>query len=123
MHFLLGPEIQWLLFYLVVTLTIKPIVTQPKAVDYFMQTCWFWVPLFVLLSFALWWFPMVEKDWLLLRVWVAGILGGHFVLEKTISMNQTQNSGTGMGYLAGMLFLIVFLIGGSVVLAVKAFLG
>jgi hypothetical protein len=58
-----------------------------------------------------------------LRVWVAGILGGHFVLEKTISLNQLPNSGTGMGYLAGMIFLIVFLIGGSVVLTVKAFLG
>ncbi len=122
MRLLAGPEILWLFYYLTATLLVKTKLSKTKAVENFIQTCWFWVPILSLLSFTLWWFPSVEKDWLLLRVWVAGILGGHFVLEKLINSLPTQNSGTGMGYLAGILFLIIFLIGGSIVIALKIYL-
>jgi len=120
-HFqiLVGPEALWLLYYLVATLMVKTKGSQTKTKAYIIQTCWFWIPLLSLFSFSLWWFPSVEKEWLLLRVWLAGLLGGHFTLEKIMNASPTQNSGTGMGYLAGMIFLIFFLICGSLVISIS----
>jgi len=60
-----------------------------------------------------------RKNWLLLRVWIAGILGGHYVLEKGLEAYSTQGPGIGMGWLVGMMFLFVLLVAGSVFVAVK----
>lgn len=122
MRLLVGPEAFWLLCYLAATLVVGNKTVHSKTIEQFIQTCWFSVPLLVLLTFALWWVPVVEKDWLLMRVWVAGLLGGHFTLLKIINASAVQNSGTGMGYLAGMIFLIVFLIAGSIIVAFKVYL-
>jgi len=119
MQYFTGPEILWLLFYLAVSIIVKTKVPQTKSVEHFIQTCWFWVPLFALLSFAFWWFPPIEKDWLLLRIWVSGLVGGYFTLAKLISASQTQNSGSGMGYFAGMIFMLT---AGSIIIALKIYL-
>ncbi|MEZ4960716.1 MAG: hypothetical protein R2830_12920 [Saprospiraceae bacterium] len=118
MRYLLGPEIFWLLVYGGANLLAKANVPPTKPVDDFVENCWFLVPLLALLTFALWWVPQVEKNWLLLRVWIACILGGHYALEKAMSAYSTQGPGIGMGYLAGMLLLIMILIAGTVVVIV-----
>ena len=122
MRYLIGPEVLWLVYYGAATLLVRFGNPHSKPLSYFIQTSWFWIPVLALPLFSLWWFPEVNKDWLLLRVWVASILGGHYTLYKIINASPIQNSGTGMGYLAGMIFLIVFLMAGSIGMALKQYL-
>lgn len=119
MRYIIGPELLWLLIYGVANLIAKANMPPTKSMDDFIEKCWFYVPLLVLLCFALWWLPMVEKNWLLLRVWVVSILAGHFVLEKIMGAYSTQGPGIGMAYLAGMLILFILLIIGSVFVKIK----
>lgn len=113
-HFLPGPELFWLLIYIAAIFIARANVPPQKALEQFLDTCWFWVPFMALLSFSIWWCPLVEKDWLMLRIWLSGLLGGHFTLEKLIKALSTQGPGTGMGYLAGMIFNFLILMAGSI---------
>lgn len=86
-----------------------------KWIDY----AYFYLPLCSILIFSLWWFPMVEKNWLLIRVWLSGIIGCHFVLERVFKEYSIQGSGIGMAYIAGMLFEFIFLFIGSVFIKLR----
>ncbi len=119
MRYLIGPELLWLIFYSAASLVAKANVPPTKAMDDFIEKCWFYMPLLVLATFALWWVPVVEKNWLLLRVWVVGIIGGHLVLEKVMKAYSSQGPGIGMGYLAGIMLLFLLLVVGSIVVKIK----
>ena len=115
MRYLLGPELFWLLLYIGAVLLGKANVPPSKEIDNIIEYLWFWIPAASLVVFGLWWIPSVEKNWLLLRVWIFGLLGGHFVLEKALSAYSNQGPGIGMGYMAGIMFVFVFLVVGTIV--------
>lgn len=119
MRYLIGPELLWLLAFGAAKMIAKANVPPSKAVDSFIDKSWFYVPLLVLFCFAIGCLPVVEKRWLLLRVWVACIVGGHFVLEKTMGAYSTQGPGAGMGYLVGMILVFVLLVAGSIFVLIK----
>ncbi len=119
MRFLLGPELFWLLLYFAAVFVGKMNTPPNHAIDSFIDTSWFYIPAFSLLVFGLWWIPAVEKDWLLLRVWIVGIVGGHFVLEKTFSSYSVQGPGSGMGYLVAMILEFVVLVLGSIIVKIR----
>jgi hypothetical protein len=60
-----------------------------------------------------------RKNWLLLRVWIFGLVRGHFVAEKTISAYGNQGPGSGMGYLAAMIFVFFWLLVGTVFIKIR----
>jgi hypothetical protein len=115
----MGPELFWLIFYLVVTVLAKANNPPNKTIEDLIQTCWFSIPVISLLVFALWWIPSVEKNWLFLRVWVTGMLGAHFVLERAINASSWKGPGAGTGYLAGILFVIIFLVVGTIFVKIR----
>ncbi len=118
MRYFPGPELFWLLMYLAAHFLGKANQPATKGLDDFIETLWFWIPVVSMVVFGLWWLPSVEKNWLLLRVWVAGVIGGHLVMEKALSAYSTQGPGIGMGYLAGMMLLFLVLVVGSVVVKI-----
>ncbi|MBL7810335.1 MAG: hypothetical protein JNN28_21105 [Saprospiraceae bacterium] len=117
-RYLFGPELFWMLMYLGAGFLGKANQPPTKGMDDFIETLWFWIPAVSMLVFGLWWLPSVEKNWLLLRVWVVGIVGGHLVMEKALSAYSNQGPGIGMGYLAGMMLLFLVLVVGSVVVKI-----
>lgn len=117
-RYFLGPELFWLLLYIAAVFIGKANNPPSKEMDDFIETLWFWIPAVSVLVFSLWWIPSVEKNWLFLRVWLFGLLGGHFVLEKALSAYSNQGPGIGMGYLAGLLFLFVLLVVGSLIIKI-----
>ncbi len=119
MKYLIGPELFWLLLYFAAVLLGKANTPPTKAIDDFIDQSWFWIPAISLLVFGLWWVPSVEKNWLLLRVWVFGIIGGHFVAGKVVSAYGNQGPGAGMGYLAAMIFVFVGLVAGSIFIKIR----
>lgn len=80
----------------------------------------FIVPLILVpITFALYYVPGVERNWLLLRIWIVCILGAHYVLDKSLSVHTEQGPGVGTAYLMGMIFAFVVLIAGSVFAKIK----
>lgn len=118
-RYLLGPELFWLLLYVAAIFIGKANTPPTKAVDDFIEYLWFWIPVLSVFVFALWWIPLVEKNWLLLRVWILGLIGGHFVLEKALSAFSKQGPGIGTAYLCGLIFIFVLLVIGSIVVKIK----
>ena len=111
---LLGPELCWIFLYAIALVISRANKKNGFEYDSFIENAWYYIPLLSVLIFGLNWVPFVEKNWFLLRVWIAGIIMGHFVLETLISSYSQQGPGIGMGYLAGMLLLFVILIACSI---------
>lgn len=113
MRYIASPEFFWFLFYLVARLTARLNRDKAGELDSVIENAWFYVPLFVMLTFSLYWIPAAPKTWLLLRIWLTGILMGHVVLNTLMTAYSEQGPGIGMGYLAGILFILIVLIAGS----------
>ena len=71
------------------------------------------------LTFGLYWTPGVEHRWLLLRIWVAALVGTHYVLEKGLGAYSEQGPSIGTAYIMGILFAFFVLIVGSVFVKIK----
>jgi hypothetical protein len=100
--------------YLAANLLARANQPPTKHINNIIEDLWLWISAVSLLVFTLWWLPSVEKNGLLLRVWVFGLLGGHLVLEKALSAYSTQGPGIGMGYLSGLIFIFVGLVAGTI---------
>jgi hypothetical protein len=119
-HILIGPEVLWLFFYLLVMLIIKMTSSPVKSMDHFWESTAYIVPLILIpLTFLCYYFPGVIRDWLLLRIWIAGLVGGHFVLDKSLNAYSEQGPGIGTAYLMGLIFVFVVLIAGSIWAVIK----
>jgi hypothetical protein len=115
---LLGPELCWLFLYGLSYLLALANKKYNYAYDDIIENVWLYIPLISTMIFALYWIPFVEKNWLLARIWISGIIMGHVVLETFMKAYSSQGPGIGMGYLAGMLFLFFVLVVGSVVVKI-----
>jgi len=120
LHFLIGPELLWLIFFYLV-LEITHLTHSPvKTMDSFWISMAYIIPLLLIpLSFMLYFVPGVIKSWLLLRLWIAGIVGGHFVLSKALLAHSEQGPGVGTAYIMGMGFLFFALIAGTIWSVIK----
>lgn len=119
MRYLIGPELIWLLAYNIIILPIKMKWTITKGMDNFIETLWFWMPVFALLTFALWWIPAVEKNWLLLRVWLTCLVGGLYLFEKITDAYGKTGPGVGTAWMASGMLIVVALLVGTVVVKLK----
>ena len=116
--YILGPELIWLILYGLA----KFIANSNKAPDYvsdkYIDQCWFTVPVIMFLTFGLFWISGIGKNWLLLRIWIMGLVFSHLILNNLINSYSIQGPGIGMGYLAGMLFGFMALVVGSIVVKI-----
>ncbi len=120
LQLLIGPELLWAFYYLLVVVTIKVSGSPVKTMDNFWERLAFLVPLVAVpLVFGLYWVPGVERNWLLLRIWIAGLIGAHYVLEKGLGAYTEQGPGTGTAYIMGIIFVFFVLIAGSVFVKIK----
>ena len=116
--YIIGPELLWLVLYLVAHFMAK-MNTPPKySFDNLIEKSWLWVPALLFLTFGLFWVSRAEKNWLLLRIWIVGLVMGHFVLETLMKAFSKQGPGIGMGYIAGIIFIGIVLIAGSIIVKI-----
>ncbi len=118
-RYLLGPEIIWMLFYIILIFPAKMGWEISSGFDNFLETIWFWMPVLALLTFALWWLPTAEKNWLLLRVWLTCFIGGLYIFEKTMDTYGKTGPGIGTGYLVCAMFIFIVLVIGSIIVKIK----
>lgn len=119
MSLLIGPELIWCVIYGAVALLARANVPPTKTADNLIGQLYLIVPLLAILTFALWFFPGVEKNWLLLRVWVAGLFGAHYALEKGMSAYSDQGPGIGTAYIVGISLAMFALVTGSIFVKIR----
>ncbi len=118
--YLLGPELLWFLFYLLVVLFIKFSGAPDKSLDDYCINLAYLVPFVAVpLTFALFWVPGVERNWLLLRVLIACLFGAHFVLDRGLKAHSEQGPGVGTAYIMGMMFTLVVMVAGGIFIKIK----
>ena len=119
-NYLIGPELLWVLFYIVVVMIIKATHSPLKAMDSFWVNTAFIIPLVLIpLTFGLYFIPGVIRPWLLLRIWIVGIIGGHYVLSKSLGAHSEQGPGVGTAYIMGIGLIIIMLVAGSIFAKIK----
>lgn len=117
---LIGPELLWLFFYVVLVLIIKVSASPIKSMDSFWISLAYIIPLVLVpITFGLYYTPGVIRSWLILRILIVGIIGSHFLLDKALLAHTEQGPGVGTAYIMGMLFSMVVLFIGSVWAAIK----
>ena len=119
LHWVFGPEILWFILYLLAGWLAKANAEPPHSLDGFLENLFLWVPLAVLLTFSLWYFPGVEKNWLLLRVWIVCLVGGHYVLDAGLKGYSEQGPGIGTAYIVGIGILFFALIAGTIFVKIR----
>lgn len=121
-NFIVGPELLWLLLALFTRLTIYHSGPPKARLDAFWLRMNYIVPFcFIPLTFALHFCPLVSPHWLLLRIWAAGIVGGNYVLTKSLEAHSEKGPGVGTAYIMGMTFIFVVLLAGSLYVIFKQF--
>lgn len=119
-NFLIGPELLWLGFYLMLMIIIKLSGSPVKSMDSFWVSTAYIIPLVLIpLTFLLYYFPGAIRDWMLLRIWIVGLIGGHMVLNRSLQSHSEQGPGVGTAYMMGMIFIIIALIIGSIWAKIK----
>jgi len=115
LHFLIGPELLWIFFYLLVGAIIKSTHSPVKSMDSFWVNTAYIIPLILIpLTFMLYFIPGVIRPWLILRIWIVGIVGGHYVLNRSLSAHSEQGPGVGTAYIMGMGLIFLMLVLGSI---------
>ncbi|HZV71190.1 MAG TPA: hypothetical protein VFG10_16665 [Saprospiraceae bacterium] len=114
-NYTIGPELLWACFYIIVALIIRITNSPIKSMDNFWVNTAFIIPLVLIpLTFGLYYIPGVLRPWLLLRIWIVGIIGGHLVLSRSLQAHSEQGPGVGTAYIMGMGFMFIMLIIGSI---------
>ena len=118
MKWLIGPEILWGVLYALVAIISKKNSAPAYSLDKVLENLFLYVPLAALLTFALWYLPLVEKRGLMLRVWIVCLVAGHLVLQRGLAAYSDQGPGIGTAYMVGMLLLFVALVMGSILVRI-----
>ena len=119
LRWLIGPELSWLLFYVLAQILAKANANPPHTLDKFLENLHLWVPLAILFTFGHWYIPAVEKSGLLLRIWIAGLIGGHLVLDAGLRGHSQQGPGIGTVYIVGWGTMLFALIIGSIFVKIR----
>lgn len=119
MRYLIGPQLLWLSFYLILLGLSKMASPVAKSIDGFIETLWFWMPVIVLLSFSFWWMPFVEKKTLIFRMWGVSLIGGLYLFEKIAKVYGKTGPGMGTGYMVCAFLIFLALVAGTVVVKIR----
>jgi len=119
-NYLIGPEMLWILFYLIVLIIIKSTNSPVRSMDSFWENMGFIIPLICIpLTFALYFIPVIPHKWLLLRLWIAGIVGSHYVISKSLNAHSEGGPGVGTIYMMGMGIAFLVLIVSTIFVLIK----
>ncbi|MEO6131682.1 MAG: hypothetical protein ABIQ02_07530 [Saprospiraceae bacterium] len=119
-NYLFGPELLWVVFYMLVLIIIRVTHSPIKSMDSFWVNTAFIIPLVLIpVTFGLYYIPSVIRPWLLLRIWIVGIVGGHYMLSKSLSAHSEQGPGVGTAYIMGMGIIFIMLIAGSIFVKIR----
>ena|SRR5687767_14837746 len=120
LSYLIGPELLWVVYYIIVLIIIKATNSPVKSMDSFWVNMGFIIPLILIpLTFGLYFIPGVTHKWLLLRIWIVGLVGSHYVMSKSLSAHSEGGPGVGTVYMMGMGLVIIMLIAGTVFALIK----
>lgn len=119
-QWLAGPELFWMLLICMVHVLIKITNSPSKGMDAWWLSMYWVIPLLLVpLSYLVYCIPFVSKNWLLARMFFAGVIGGHIALEKSLGAHTEQGPGIGTAYMIGIFLVIIVLMVMTIVLWIK----
>jgi hypothetical protein len=108
---IIGPELIWIVYYLAVLIIVRVTGSPVKSMDNFWVNTAFIIPLVLLpLTGLLYYVDGVPHKWMLPRLWIAGLLGTHFVLSRALLAHSEQGPGVGTAYMMGIGFALIVLV-------------
>ena len=97
MTYLLGPELIWLLAWILIYLIGKQNAAPPHRFNRLLEKLHSWIAPILVLTFLLFRVPFVEQAGLIIRIWIAGLLGAHIFLKTGLSAHSEQGPGVAVG--------------------------
>ena len=103
-NLLIGPELVWVFAYIVIILIIKLTNSPIKSMDDFWVSTSWWIPLiFIVMIFSVYFIPGSVHKWMILRLWIVGLIGGGFLLSKSLGAHSEQGPGVGTAWIMGII--------------------
>lgn len=119
-NLLVGPELLWVLFYVMIIVISKVTNSPVRSMDNFWEKSWLFVPLILLpLSYLIYYVPGAIHKWMVLRLLIAGLVGSHFVLAKGLENHSEGGPGVGTAYIVGIGLVMVVLVVGTIFALIK----
>lgn len=116
LRYLIGPETIWFLAFIGIKYFGKYNISIQGKYNDMLETMVYWLPLLIIIAcMGIFYIPVVPKGYLLLRIFIASIIGGHYVFTYCASSHTVGGPGAGMIYIVGLCFTLVFLLIASVV--------
>jgi hypothetical protein len=114
LSYLVGPELIWFIAWVIIYQIGRQNATPPHRFNRLLENLHLWMAPILVLTFLLLRVPFVEQTGLIIRIWIAGLLGAHIFLKTGLSAHSEQSPGVGAVYVNGttkaVLFLILFTI-------------
>jgi hypothetical protein len=112
--YVVGPELIWFVAWMIIYQIGKQNAVPPHRFNRLLGNLHWWIAPILILTFILLRVPFVEQTGLIIRIWIAGLLGAHILLKTGLSAHSEQGPGIGAVYVNGttkaVLFLILFTI-------------
>jgi hypothetical protein len=119
LSYLIGPELIWLIAWLVVYQLGKANAEPPHGFNRWLENLpWVMAPI-LMLTFFLLRLHFVAQNGLIVRIWIAGLIGAHLVLKTGLSAHSEQSSGVRAAYLSGTTKAVMFLILFTIIVYLK----
>lgn len=71
--------------------------------------CYIYPFILIPLTFAIYYFDPSPRSFLLIRIWLVAMIGGHLILEKALETHTAQDPGVGTAYIMGMIYGFIIL--------------
>ncbi len=108
--YLFGPELIWFIAWTIIYMIGRQNAAPPYRFNRLLENLhWSMAPILVL-TFLLLRVPFVEQTGLIIRIWIAGLLGAHIFLKTGLSAHSEQSPGLGAVYVNGATKAITVLI-------------
>ncbi|MBU6340542.1 MAG: hypothetical protein KGS48_03515 [Bacteroidetes bacterium] len=115
-----GPELCWLAA--IACAAWLAYANKPSGrFDGWIENCAYLAPLIALGTFAFFLMPNVPHSALLLRIWIAALIGCHYFLNTALQGYSTQGPGIGTAYLVGFIYVFVALLIGTIWVLYRTF--
>ena len=116
LRYFIGPEILWLLAFIGVRYFGKYNISMQGSYNDTIENMVYLLPLVLVITcMGIYGIAIAPKDYLLLRIIFASVIGSHFVFSACADSHTAGGPGAGMIYIVGVCFTILCLAIASII--------
>lgn len=110
LKYLAGPELIWILVCIPASMLQKINARRDGQLNQVIENWATWLPVLVLiLCMTLYLHPVIPRQYLMLRIVLATLIGSHFFLEYVLNAHTGGGPGVGTIYIVAYILIIIAL--------------